>query len=318
MFSFLHTKNFSFESPLFIPRFNIQLIQSHFRVTLNFFTPHHVKPILLVYPSFVFIETKKHIVLFMSKLLPSFIDRNNAGSRLRKLLEVIRNSLARSDYLVTMLDGYLNRDKLPSAPAAERNKAPILKVLQRILTSDFSGRALEVSSGTGQHVTFFAKHFPRSTWQPTEFDPSHLGTISAYISEFEATNVSQPFLLDASQPFSQQSEELKPDSFQFLLCCNLIHISPWNVAEGLFNGAGVVLKPNGLMMTYGPYAVDGVLSPESNVRFDATLRSRDSSWGIRDIKDVKVLASQNGLKLEEIVDMPANNKCLLFRKLSTE
>merc|ERR1712228_283234 len=161
-----------------------------------------------------------------------------------------------------------------------------------------------------------SKHFPRSTWQPTEYEPSLLASISAYISAFDASNVSPPFLLDASRPFGEQSDELKPESFHFLICSNLIHIAPWNVAEGLFGGAGVVLKPRGLMLTYGPYAVDGVLTPESNVRFDSTLRARDPSWGIRDVKDVKAVASRNGLALEEIVDMPANNKCLLFRKLA--
>jgi len=250
----------------------------------------------------------------MPKLL-SLVGREYVGSRLSKLWEGIHDSLIRSDLkLVTMLDGYLNRDKLPSAPAAERNKTPILEVLQKVLAPDVDGRALEVSSGTGQHVTFFSQHFPRWTWQPTEFDPSHLETISAYISAFETNHVLPPFLLDASKPFTGQNDALKPESFHFIICSNLIHIAPWNVAVGLFCGAGVVLKSDGLMMTYGPYAVDGVLSPESNVRFDTTLRMRDPSWGIRDIKDVKVLASENGLTLEEIVDMPANNKCLIFRK----
>merc|ERR1719334_1681660 len=218
-------------------------------------------------------------------------------------------------YLRKMLDGYLTNDKLASAPAAERNKTPILEVLKRILPADFSGRSLEVSSGTGQHVAFFAKHFPQSRWQPTEFEPSLLSSISAYISAFACSNVSPPFILDASRSFREQNETLEADSFQFIICTNLIHIAPWNVAEGLFAGAGFLLKPNGAMVTYGPYAVDGVLTPESNVRFDETLRSRDSTWGIRDIRDVKELAFRNGLALEEVIDMPANNKCLLFRKL---
>jgi len=225
------------------------------------------------------------------------------------------NSFFYSNFIKKMLDGYLSNDKLQSAPAAERNKTPILEVLKRFLTEDFEGRALEVSSGTGQHVTFFSKHFPRWTWQPTEFEPSLLSSISAYISAFETANVSPPFLLDASKSFGEQNQVLKPESFHFIICTNLIHIAPWNVAEGLFRGAGVVLKPHGLMLTYGPYAVDGILTPESNVRFDSTLRARDPEWGIRDVNDVKAIASQNGLQLEEIVEMPANNKCLLFRKM---
>lgn len=215
-----------------------------------------------------------------------------------------------------MLDGYLTNEKLRSAPAAERNKAPILQVLQKVLPSDFAGQALEVSSGTGQHVTYFAKQFPNSRWQPTELEPSLISSISAYISAFESSNVLPPFVLDASLPFSAQNENLRESSFDFIMCANLIHIAPWNVAEGLFAGAGIVLKPNGAMITYGPYAVDGVLSPDSNVQFDKTLRSRDSSWGIRDVRDVRELARRNGLSLEETFEMPANNKCLLFRKIA--
>lgn len=238
------------------------------------------------------------------------------GSRRKTFWHVLSGSAALCNVEI-MLDGYLSNDTLRSAPAAERNKAPILEVLQKVLTPEFDGHALEVSSGTGQHVTFFSKHFPKSTWQPTEYDHDLLSSISAYISAYETANVSPPFPLDASRPFCQQSEKLKSESFHFVICANLIHIAPWNVAEGLFSGAGFILKPDGLLLTYGPYAVDGVLTPDSNVRFDSTLRSRDSSWGIRDIKDVKSLALQNGLKLEEIVDMPANNKCLLFRKFVT-
>lgn len=247
--------------------------------------------------------------------------RHISGGTLLRRRSIVWDSLVSSgviSHLKKMLDGYLNNDQLQSAPAAERNKTPILEVLQKVLPANFEGEALEVSSGTGQHVTFFAKHFPYSRWQPTEFEPSLLSSISAYISAFKSPNVSPPFTLDASRPFRDQNEILEAESFHFIICTNLIHIAPWNVAEGLFAGAGHLLKPDGVMITYGPYAVDGVLSPESNVRFDKALRSRDSSWGIRDVEDVKKLAERNRLTLEQIIEMPANNKCLLFRKVAKD
>lgn len=214
-----------------------------------------------------------------------------------------------------MLAGYLQDGptKLQSAPAAERNKDPILDVLKQILPSEFDGGVLEVASGTGQHVTHFAKNFPSAYWHPTEYDPSLLSSISAYIQSNDLHNVNEPFKLDASQPFQGQGD-LKPEAMDLIICTNLVHISPWNVTEGLFRGSGQVLKVGGQLLTYGPYAVDGLLKPDSNVRFDQSLRSRDPSWGIRDIRDLQAEATKHGLSFDKTFEMPANNKCLLFTK----
>jgi len=213
-----------------------------------------------------------------------------------------------------MLDGYLSgNSNLQSAPAAERNKLPILEVLKTVLDPSSSFQALEVASGTGQHVSFFAQHFQKATWQPTEYEPRLINSISQYIEAFKLTNVCPPFSLDASKSFLGQGN-LERNSVDLILCSNLIHISPFSVAEGLFPGAGIVLRSGAVMVTYGPYAIDGVLTPDSNVRFDLSLRSQDPSWGIRDVSDLKKLSKANGLRFEKMVDMPANNKCLFFRK----
>jgi hypothetical protein len=97
-----------------------------------------------------------------------------------------------------------------------------------------------------------------------------------------------------------------------VLCCNMIHISPWNSAVGLFEGVGEVLEPAGVLVLYGPFRFSGSFTAPSNARFDASLRSRDPEWGIRDCDDVTALAKKRGLALMETIPMPANNHCLVF------
>lgn len=212
-----------------------------------------------------------------------------------------------------LFDGY---EDLIQAPAADRNKDPILDVLNEHLSSTAKCFVLEVASGSGQHVVHFAQHFPNITFLPSDCDLSNLKSIQAYINKTGVTNVLQPQYLDITQPINQwkQQERLQPNSCDAIINANMIHISPWETCQGLMTASGQLLKSGGFLYMYGPFKVGGVISPESNIQFDQMLRSRNPSWGLRDVDDVKKLASQYGLHLDKIVDMPANNKSLIFIK----
>jgi len=198
-------------------------------------------------------------------------------------------------------------------PAAERNKDPILSVLKRYIQRGTNQIFLEISSGSGQHVAHFAPHFPHVTFYPSEYEPRLLDSIAAYANGY--SNIKSPMRIDITTDFQLWSNNIfKPNSLEYIYNANMIHITPYQCTIGLFNNAGQLLKPNGLLITYGAYAFNGQITPQSNVNFNESLKSQDPSWGLRDVTDLKKLAEENDIKLIEIVDMPANNKMIIWKK----
>ena len=193
-----------------------------------------------------------------------------------------------------------------SAPATIRNRDPILDVLREHLPA--SGTVLEVASGTGEHIVFFARHFPHLAWQPSDPSLQARQSIAAWIDAEGLTNVLPPLNLDAAQ-FSWPAQQAAA-----IICINMAHISPWEATVGLMRQAGAILPKGGLLLLYGPYRRgDRPLEP-SNAVFDQDLRARDPRWGLRELDDVIGVGAENGLKFTRSIEMPANNLSALFRK----
>jgi SAM-dependent methyltransferase len=194
---------------------------------------------------------------------------------------------------------------LPVAPAAERNKQPILEVLRPLLPE--SGAVLEIASGTGQHVCHFAEALPGIRWQPSEPGVMDRATLAQRIIESGLTNVDAPLALDVLGDWPPAGP------FDAVLCINMIHISPWPATEALMRGAAKLLAPRGYLVLYGPYLENGNAAP-SNLEFDASLKRRNAEWGLRELEEVTRLAASHGLRRQQVVRMPANNLTVVFAK----
>jgi SAM-dependent methyltransferase len=191
-------------------------------------------------------------------------------------------------------------------PAPERNKGPILDVLQRVLPP--RGTVLEIASGTGQHIVHFAQALPDINWLPSDPEPDHRASILARTAAVSLPNIAPPLALDVRQrPWPVRAADA-------IVCINMIHIAPWESGQALLSEAGQLLPANGVLYLYGPYRRDGRDTAPSNADFDADLRRRNPQWGVRNLEDVQRHAAGAGLALQDVVPMPANNFSVVFRR----
>jgi SAM-dependent methyltransferase len=197
-------------------------------------------------------------------------------------------------------------DKRLFAPSTARNRQPILDVLRNILPAQ--GLALEIASGAGEHVTFFAEHLPQLTFHPSDPSAEARESIAAWIAASGAGNVLAPLALDVEAlPWPVGAADA-------IICINMIHISPWSATQALFEGAGRALPAGAPLYLYGPYRRGGAHTAHSNAEFDASLRARNPAWGIRDLDEVAEVAREKGFGEPQVVEMPANNLSVVFRR----
>ena len=197
-------------------------------------------------------------------------------------------------------------DDRRSAPHVARNAAPIAEFLAGILPD--RGMALELASGSGEHILQFARTFPRLLWQPSDPEPAALRSIEAWRAESGLFNLLPPISLDV------RAADWPAPQADAILCINMIHISPWSATVGLMRGAGRLLGEGAPLYLYGPYRREGVETAPSNEAFDESLKARNPEWGLRALEAVEAEAGKHGLQLDRVVEMPANNLSLLFRK----
>ena len=198
-------------------------------------------------------------------------------------------------------------DKRRYAPATLRNRDAILGVLKQHLP--ISGVVLEVASGSGEHALHFAQASAETlVFQPSDPDPGAQASIDAWAASLGVANVRPAVALDAAAAAWPVSR------VDALICINMIHIAPWTAAVGLVRGAARVLPPEGMLYLYGPYRRGGHHTAPSNEAFDGSLRTRNPSWGVRDLEAVVELAESHGFAPPAIEEMPANNLSLVFRR----
>ena len=202
---------------------------------------------------------------------------------------------------------WMMNDPRQHAPATLRNRDFILGILRDVLPT--KGVILEIASGSGEHVVYFARNLPSLVFQPSDREPDALQSVAAWVKATRVTNVRAPMVLDASQsPWPIASAD-------GIICINMVHISPWDATLGLIRGAAAILPPTAPFYLYGPYKREGFATTPSNQAFDRSLRDRNPTWGLRDLEAVAAIAQSVGFSVPTITEMPANNLSVVFHRI---
>jgi cyclopropane fatty-acyl-phospholipid synthase-like methyltransferase len=195
----------------------------------------------------------------------------------------------------------------PDSPASERNKRPILEVLRAEFRN--ARDVLEIGTGTGQHAVFFAEQLPHLIWQTSDLPENH-DAIHARLARDAPARVKPPLALDVEDPAPPAM------SFDAVFSANTAHIMSIRAVQRMFALVGRILPDGGTFCLYGPFNFDGEFSSDSNARFDASLRQRKASMGIRDIRDLDRFAEDAGMSRVRLYAMPAMNHIAVWKKHS--
>jgi len=193
----------------------------------------------------------------------------------------------------------------PYAESCDINQGPILEILREIFAD--RKHVLEIASGTGQHAVHFGRALPHLTWQTSELEQNHAG-ILMWLDEAQLPNVRAPLVIDANNAAWPVTR------VDAIFNANTVHIMSWPEVELLFAGIGRVLAAGGLLCLYGPFNYGGKFTSESNARFDEWLKSRDPKSGVRDFEALNLLAEAQGMVLCKDIEMPINNRTLVWQR----
>ena len=195
--------------------------------------------------------------------------------------------------------------------AGKRNREPILHAFKTFFPK--TGEVLELASGSGAHINYFAPHFPDLQFQPSDYDTKVFETIKANRSESHNRNVADPLTIDLTNP--QTWPDGKDQLYDVIFVINLFQVAPVAIADGIAQIAARALKPTGFIAIYGPFKVDGKYTTPSNEAFDQEiLAAKVPEWGLKDVRDLEKAANKHGLLLKKQLDLPANNFLLIFGK----
>jgi cyclopropane fatty-acyl-phospholipid synthase-like methyltransferase len=194
----------------------------------------------------------------------------------------------------------------PFSAAAERNRVPILKVMQEVINSS-DRKLLEIGSGTGQHAVYLAPHFPHMIWVTSDLKENHDG-IRMWLDESGAPNIIGPGVYQVGL------HDFPKGDFDVVFTANTFHIMSWKECLSLMDQLGKNLHEGSKVLIYGPFNYNGKFTTESNREFDQSLKTKNPSMGIRNFEEVRDYMKQNGFSIIKDNEMPANNRLLVFRK----
>lgn len=198
------------------------------------------------------------------------------------------------------------------AAATLRNRDPILAVLDRVLPAE--GTMLEIGSGSGEHAVYFAPRLKGRHWLPSDAAPDKRMSIAAWMEAEPSDNILKPVNIDTCAHHWAVERIIPSPRIVAIVSMNMIHIAPWRACLGLLAGAGRILKRGQILYLYGPFMRDGKHTAPSNESFDDRLQVENPEWGLRELEMVADAASLQGLDLAEVVEMPANNLSVIFRR----
>ncbi|HTV32683.1 MAG TPA: DUF938 domain-containing protein [Methylocella sp.] len=195
--------------------------------------------------------------------------------------------------------------------AGRRNRDPILNVFKELFPA--SGEVLELASGSGAHINYFAPHFKNLRFQPSDYNPDVFETIKAKRAETRNENVADPVNIDLTK--SESWPDPNGKLYDVIYVINLFQVAPVAIIDGIAQVAQRVLKPEGFLAIYGPFKVDGKYTTSSNEAFDKEILAANvSEWGLKDVRDLEKTANIHGIKLKKQLDLPADNFILVFGK----